>query len=284
MLGTGRLSRAAALLVSSAFVMAASAAPSERLVEGFEGRTGPIRTSNASAEIVVAAGATQGRKGLRLRFEPRDEDMVTVSLSIPAEVNAMGETNLALDVTNASGVSIHLFVTLITDDGTRQRASGVIGAGKTETLYTVLTGYEAKVETGLREIPLLGRRLTKSLSAVTAVAHSSHRKSGRSSSAPRPTRLRARSSSTTFECVPIRRPTPSSLQISSIASVKPRRNSIRSRFQAKPSFARRRNRKWRCWRPQKGLQAGPDGAGGPMGRSARARGSSERRKSTENGG
>jgi agarase len=153
MLGTGRLSRAAALLVSSAFVMAASAAPSERLVEGFEGRTGPIRTSNASAEIVVAAGATQGRKGLRLRFEPRDEDMVTVSLSIPAEVNAMGETNLALDVTNASGVSIHLFVTLITDDGTRQRASGVIGAGKTETLYTVLTGYEAKVETGLREIP-----------------------------------------------------------------------------------------------------------------------------------
>lgn len=63
MLGTGRLSRAAALLVSSPFVMAASAAPSERLVEGFEGRTGPIRTSNASAEIVVAAGATRGARG-----------------------------------------------------------------------------------------------------------------------------------------------------------------------------------------------------------------------------
>jgi len=125
----------------------------EALVEGFEGSVGAIKATNATAVVVPTSAATQGKRAMRIRFEAKDDDRVVLPVKVPASVSAMGNTNLALDVTNNSDVSIHLFMDIMAPGSGGDRTNGVIGPGETVTLYTVLSGQEATVETGLRDIP-----------------------------------------------------------------------------------------------------------------------------------
>ncbi|WP_095012071.1 agarase [Tsuneonella mangrovi] len=144
---------AASLLAIAILSGAATLHAQEILVDGFEGASGTIHSSNASAQIVTSGKATQGKRVLDVHLSAHDEDSITIPVSRPVGADSLGDSNLAFDVTNLSQVSVQIFVSLRAADGRSRQGMGVVGPGETKTMYAVLSGYEANVETGMREIP-----------------------------------------------------------------------------------------------------------------------------------
>lgn len=155
------MDRKSAIIANGVFVatcalMAAAplrAAEGEILVESFEDSSAKITTENATVKIISAKGVTHGKKALQIVLDDADDDVIHIAFANPVDASELGDVNIAMDVTNNSKVSVHLFVGVQTGNGHGQLSSTVIAPGETQTLYKVLTGFEASVETGLREIP-----------------------------------------------------------------------------------------------------------------------------------
>ncbi|MBL0770136.1 beta-galactosidase [Sphingopyxis sp. DHUNG17] len=122
-------------------------------VESFESVPAKIEARNATANIVASKKATDGSRALAISFEPRVDDVVTLSFAKPLDLGGRGDVNLAFDVFNDSPMSTQIFFNIVDVDGRAQRRSAAIPAQGSATLYAVLSGFEASVQTGLREIP-----------------------------------------------------------------------------------------------------------------------------------
>ena len=145
-----------ALLASSAAFAQNSRSdiPSEQLVADFEGAPTVIRTDRATAAVVQVPGAQNvGGRALRIGFSDANEASVALTFSSPVNAKKLGDANLAFDVSNQGANSLPFSVTLRDVSGGYRRYMAVIGAGERRTMYAVVSGHEAEVETGLREIP-----------------------------------------------------------------------------------------------------------------------------------
>lgn len=122
-------------------------------VESFETRSVRIDAQNASATIGADRRATDGKQLLAVTYEPHVDDVVTLNFDKPLDLGGRGDVNLAFDLFNDNPVSTQIFFNIVDDQGRSQRRSAAIAANSSATLYAVLSGYEANVQTGLREIP-----------------------------------------------------------------------------------------------------------------------------------
>lgn len=131
----------------------AHAGQPEFTVEDFEQAGSQIKAEGAGAAVVNVANANQAGSALEISFSDANEASVAISLASPIDATTMGEANIAFDVVNSGSISVPFSVTLHDASGGYRRYMAVIGAGERRTMYAVVNGYEASVETGLREIP-----------------------------------------------------------------------------------------------------------------------------------
>ncbi|ODP38961.1 agarase [Sphingomonas sp.] len=123
-----------------------------RTIEDFESsRSIAPQTENASARIVPATNGPG--KSLRVDFQPRAEDDVVLKPATPWDFTGKGDVNLAFDIANPAKISTQIFLIITDANGASQTTMAVVPAGKSVTAYAVLSGFEAMVQSGMREVP-----------------------------------------------------------------------------------------------------------------------------------
>ncbi|MGA9660002.1 MAG: beta-galactosidase, partial [Asticcacaulis sp.] len=102
---------------------------------------------------VTGDGVTNGKKAMRIVFEPRAEDLVTLKAPTVWDWSGKGDVNIAFDIKNQSVHSIQIYLVLKDKNGLSQIRSAAVASGQVTTLYALLNGYIGKIETGMRESP-----------------------------------------------------------------------------------------------------------------------------------